>query len=365
MYLIVTRNFPPEVGGMQMLMWGLSNSLAKHGNVKVFAESHKDELVHDKNLKFEITRISGIKILRKYRKAYLINDYLKKNKLVKIVIADHWKSLENINFNLVKNKKTICLIHSKEINHEIGTNLNKRMNKSLSKVNHIISNSNFTKDLAINCNVDKNKITVINPGVETYINPSNENIIKAKELFNDAFPKLITVSRFDKRKNHEKVIMNIRNLKEKFPKIKYLCVGHGEGEDNLKKLVNELSLENQVLFIKDISSNFKSALLSESDLFIMPSIIYKKSVEGFGISFIEAAQNGLASIGGKDGGASDAIIHDQTGFICDGNDLSSIYESIINLLDNNKYKKFGENAKEFSKLFVWDLIIKKYLKLMD
>ena len=68
-------------------------------------KDHKDELVHDKNLKFEITRISGIKILRKYRKAYLINDYLKKNKLVKIVIADHWKSLENINLILLKIKK--------------------------------------------------------------------------------------------------------------------------------------------------------------------------------------------------------------------------------------------------------------------
>ena len=36
----------------------------------------------------------------------------------------------------------------------------------------------------------------------------------------------------------------------------------------------------------------------------MPSVIYGKSVEGFGISFIEAAQQGIASIGGKDGGAS-------------------------------------------------------------
>ena len=35
----------------------------------------------------------------------------------------------------------------------------------------------------------------------------------------------------------------------------------------------------------------------------MPSIKYKKSVEGFGISFIEAAQFGFPSIGGKDGGA--------------------------------------------------------------
>ena len=39
----------------------------------------------------------------------------------------------------------------------------------------------------------------------------------------------------------------------------------------------------------------------------MPSILYKKSVEGFGISFIEAACYGVGSIGGKIGGASDAI----------------------------------------------------------
>ena len=39
----------------------------------------------------------------------------------------------------------------------------------------------------------------------------------------------------------------------------------------------------------------------------MPSVMHKKSVEGFGISFIEAASYGVASIGGKVGGQADAI----------------------------------------------------------
>ena len=64
----------------------------------------------------------------------------------------------------------------------------------------------------------------------------------------------------------------------------------------------------------------------------MPSIIHKNSVEGFGIAFIEAAQYGIPSIGGKDGGADDAIIHEKTGLICDGNNLDDIYSSIDNLL---------------------------------
>ena len=36
MYLIVTKTFPPEVGGMQNLMWGLANELSKHLHDKSF-----------------------------------------------------------------------------------------------------------------------------------------------------------------------------------------------------------------------------------------------------------------------------------------------------------------------------------------
>ena len=97
----------------------------------------------------------------------------------------------------------------------------------------------------------------------------------------------------------------------------------------------------------------------------MPSIIYKKSVEGFGIAYIEAAQHGIPSIGGKDGGASDAIKHKKTGLICDGNNLNSIYQSIEFILENNRYLEFGKNAKEFSKQFEWDKIIKQYIQLLN
>ena len=96
----------------------------------------------------------------------------------------------------------------------------------------------------------------------------------------------------------------------------------------------------------------------------MPSIIHKKSVEGFGISFIEAAELGIPSIGGKDGGASDAIINDKTGLIVDGNNLDEIYSSINKLLERNKFIEFGKNAKENSKNFYWDKIVKKYLKII-
>ena len=123
-------------------------------------------------------------------------------------------------------------------------------------------------------------------------------------------------------------------------------------------------VQDQVLFLNNINQNLKNALVSKSNIFVMPSIIYKKSVEGFGIAFVEAAQYGVPSIGGKDGGASDAIVHEKTGLICDGNNLDEIYSSILKLLENKNYIEFGKNAKEHCFKFLWSNIIEKYKRIL-
>jgi len=76
MYLVVTRSFPPELGGMQNLMWGLTNSISKYNLTKVFADHQKDHKKVDDSVSFSIERISGTKLLRKYRKAYFINEFI-------------------------------------------------------------------------------------------------------------------------------------------------------------------------------------------------------------------------------------------------------------------------------------------------
>ena len=360
MFLIITRNFPPDIGGMQNLMHGLTKSLSKLNLVKVFADYHENYSNFDSNVNFSIERVGGPKLLRKYRKSYLINEFLKNNKNVSCIIADHWKSLELINTN----KKKICLIHSKEINHEKGTRQNKRLIKILNNVDYVISNSVFTKNLAVNMGVDEEKINVINPGVDVVNEISKKDLDQAEDIFNGKSNRLITVSRLDKRKNHEKVIMAIRNLKELYPSIIYICIGYGEEEENLKKLVNELNLNNHVIFLKNIETGLKNALVCKSNIFVMPSIIHNKSVEGFGIAYIEAAQYGIPSIGGKDGGASDAILHEKTGLICDGNNLEEIYSSIDKMLKDHKYREYGKEAKKFSENFCWNKIIKSYQKIL-
>ena len=363
MYLIVTRSFPPELGGMQSLMWGLSKELSKNYMIKVFADYTENHKTFDEQVSFSIERVGGIKLFRKYRKANRIAEYIKENKNVRSIFFDHWKSVEKINSQAIENFPTFCLIHSKEINHSKGSMLNKRVLDSIKKVKYVIANSNFTKKLAIMIGVPEKKIYIIHPGCDEAIKIDNYFQSEAEKIYKNSFPKILTVARLDKRKNHQNILMCIRNLKEKFPKIKYVSVGDGEEKKRLLALIKELKIENEVVFLDRTDQKLKAALIKNSNLFLMPSIIFKKSVEGFGISFIEAASYGVGSIGGRDGGASDAINNEKTGLICDGQNINSIYESILKFFENENYKTYGANALTFSKNFNWNKIVKKYLNL--
>ena len=94
MFLIVTRNFPPDIGGIQILMSGLSESLLNHGPVKVFAYEYPNSESYDNKSLMNIVRVKGLKLFRKYRKANLVNDFISKNSNIRAIITDHWKSLE-------------------------------------------------------------------------------------------------------------------------------------------------------------------------------------------------------------------------------------------------------------------------------
>ena len=363
MFLVATRSFPPELGGMQNLMDGLSNALLNHGPVKVFADNIDNAEYYDQNSKLNIERVSGFKIFRKYRKANLIKDFIKNNNL-RASFFDHWKSIENIDDEILKKTKSFCLIHSKEINHPVGSLLNKRAIKALCKADYIVANSKFTKELAIKLGVEAKVIKVINPGCNYPIPVGEDAKDYAKKIYKNAFPKLITVSRLDGRKSHQNILMTVKNLLPKFPDLKYISVGNGDERNNLEKLKRELGLDKEIEFIFESTEQEKVALLDQSDVFVMPSVVYKKSVEGFGIAYIEAASYGKPSIGGIFGGEGDAIKNGETGYLCNGNDLNALYDTLLKILENNHHKKLGAKALEFSKDFNWSKIIKRYIELI-
>ena len=235
--VISTQCFPPEIGGIENLMEGLSNSLLKNKfKLFVFADSKNrlKEQKYDKNQKYEIIRYKGIKIIRRRRKSLDIKKFISIKKNVHFIICDTWKSAENlIKIVDLKSIKILCLAHGNDILTKRSLIKKRRLEKVFSKVKYIIANSYFTRNKIKNLSINSSKIKVIYPGINRINLPSKKQNLFGK--YNYFKPILITIARLEKRKNHIKIIYAINDLLKEYNNLLYLIAGDGPEKKRLSK----------------------------------------------------------------------------------------------------------------------------------
>jgi len=94
----------------------------------------------------------------------------------------------------------------------------------------------------------------------------------------------------------------------------------------------------------------------------MPSRREGASVEGFGLVFLEAGWYGKPALGGRDGGAADAIKDGETGLLCDGANSEEVASALERLLsDGDLLARLGVAAERHARSQTWALKLGEYL----
>ena len=361
MILILTQCFPSRLGGVESLVSNLALSLSKSEKIIVFADRHHIfyDAIFDNQHKDEILvrRTGGIKFFRRRKKIKEIKPFIQ-SRQVSLVIADSWKSLElGIDFLNINKIPVICLAHGNEL---LFKNKRKtdRIQKTLNKVTSVVSNSEFTKNLVQNIISTKVPVKVVLPGASDLRNISEFEIPNIT-----GYPIILTLSRLEKRKGHSFIIESVKKILPKLPRLQYIIAGDGPEKNFLTNLVKKNNLEATVKFIGSINDQQKKYLFQKTDLMIMPTLdeSENRSIEGFGIAYLEAAFFGIPSIASNVGGTPEAVLDKKTGIII--NNINELYDAMNNLLNDNGYlKKLGEQAKiRAINEFDWSKVSKKYL----
>ena len=92
-----------------------------------------------------------------------------------------------------------------------------------------------------------------------------------------------------------------------------------------------------------------------------------RSVEGFGIAYVEAAFRALPTVAGRSGGVADAVLDGVTGLLCDGNDACDVERAIRDCLaDPGRRTQLGIAARQRAEReFTWPVAAKRYLACLD
>jgi phosphatidylinositol alpha-1,6-mannosyltransferase len=152
-------------------------------------------------------------------------------------------------------------------------------------------------------------------------------------------PVLLTVGRLDCRKGHDMVVAALPLLLKEFPALRYVIVGEGPEREKLAELAREKGVAERVLFAGFQPDERLAAYYRACDVFIMHNRALENDVEGFGLVFLEANACGKPVVGGRSGGAVEAVVHGVTGFLVEPNDAQGLVQTLRKLLGDSALRR--------------------------
>jgi glycosyltransferase involved in cell wall biosynthesis len=214
----------------------------------------------------------------------------------------------------------------------------------------VVPTRDYVSIMANMCNVNKSKIVVIPTGIEDIFFEHCENNNTKK---ND----LLWVGRLCKQKNLPLLIDSFKLIANKLPHIRLNIVGDGPDRYNLEQSVIKNKLSDKVIIHGSLSQIKIRKLMRENLLLLMTS-----ETESFGIVLIEAMSQGMPVIA-TDIPSVRRIVTKKTGILSplQPKKFAGIVVSLLN--NHERIEKMRIDAIIEAQNYKWSTVVKQYEKL--
>jgi len=232
----------------------------------------------------------------------------------------------------------------------------------------VFANSRYTKEIVEKIRSYPNVI-IVHPGIPVDLFKGYTGGSYRVERGLDGRKILLMLGRLVRRKGHETVINALSRLAPKHPEFLLVVAGKGKFRSQIEKMVEDTGITEHVEMVGFVTEEEKFSLYDACDVYCMPSDISEKryDVEGFGITFIEAAAMGKIAIGADCGGIPDAIENGKSGFLIKPGDHKHLEELLDEILSNpEEYKGMRDYARDRAlRDFGWDKQAERILTELD
>ncbi|MEU5984148.1 glycosyltransferase family 4 protein [Streptomyces sp. NPDC047434] len=181
-------------------------------------------------------------------------------------------------------------------------------------------------------------------------------------------PVVVCVSRLVPRKGQDTLILAMPEILRRVPDAVLLIVGGGPYEDDLRRLARETGVAGSVRFTGAVPWEELPAHYGAGDVFAMPCRTRRGGldVEGLGIVYLEASATGLPVVAGDSGGAPDAVLDGETGWVVRGGIPEESADRIATLLlDPELRRRMGERGRRWVEdRWRWDLLAERLRELL-
>jgi glycosyltransferase involved in cell wall biosynthesis len=201
-----------------------------------------------------------------------------------------------------------------------------------------------TADDLVSRGFDRGAIRVIENGVDLDFFTPDPAIGRFDE------PTALYLGRLKRYKRVDLIVRGIAELHRRGTPIRLIIAGRGDAEAELRALVGELGLETDVRFAGFVTEEEKRTLFRRAWVHAFTS-----SKEGWGISNLEAAACGTATIASDSPGLRDSVRHGETGFLVPHGSISALADRLGEVAASPGLRdRLGTGARSFSLYYAWD-----------
>lgn len=243
----------------------------------------------------------------------------------------------------LKSQRLIINVHGTDVVAEKGIELTMRQytEKIMQRADKVVVPSMFFKDYIVkNYNLNHTNIYIYpSGGVNSLIFKQSVETIEKEEIYS-------YISRIDDGKGWDTYIKAISYIKESYPddfrKIIFKIIGSGSKENEMMKLLEDLSLSNDVILVDSQPQKSLAKLMNESKFIIFPSELK----ESLGLVGLESLACGTPIISTGSGGISSYLVDEYNGFkFISGDDVQLANKIILaSKLTKEHYSKMVESS---------------------
>ena len=365
--LLVASTFPPIHGGSAVVYENLCLHMPP-GSIRVLA-AQKNYLTHseipgwkehDAKVNFPVDRLPYLRPLMLpppantfvslYRLVF--QDLFLYARILRAAAAIVWRN--NINIvcvgelvtgswlGLALRKlfkcKLIIYVHGEEVTTVTPGRLHgNRRQYYLQAADKVISVSSFTCDaLTREMGLPSEAIALVPNGVDTdFFKPGMPDPDFVERHGFTGKKIIVTVGRLVPRKGMDMAIRAMPEVVRQIPEAHFLIIGDGEYRADLEQMIQEELMQDHITLVGKVTDEDLLRFLQACDLFIMPNrTMPDGDTEGFGLVFREANACRKPVIGGRAGGAVEAVVDGETGLLVDGNKPAEVAEGIVKILSS-------------------------------
>jgi len=180
-------------------------------------------------------------------------------------------------------------------------------------------------------------------------------------------PVVLTVARMAERyKGHDVMLRAMPLVRARVPDVRWIAIGDGPFRAGYEQMARSLGVSDSVRFLGTVDDAERDQWFDAAQVFAMPSRLSSTGGgEGFGIVYMEAAARQLPVVAGNVGGALDAVLDGVTGLLVDPADHLAVADAIADLLvDRDRSRALGLAGSIRARQFSWEKTADRFEELL-